>query len=445
MKIPKSVQEIMNCLNNHGYQCYLVGGCVRDHLLKRPIHDYDLTTNALPTTILSLFQDYSLVTHGIKHGTIGVETEDGIIEITTHRKESNYLDHRHPSEVSFTQSLSDDLARRDFTINAMAMDQSGHLYDKHNGLLDLKKKQIACVGNPMKRFEEDALRIMRCVRFSMQLQFSIEENTLTALKKQAHLLTYVSKERIRDEFHIMLLSHTENILTTLQQYQILPIIFPLLSKMNQVFQPTSWHMHDLLTHTDIELNHSKDDSLILKLALCFHNCGKLIFLTCNQHDIDHCPNDTNKSIELTKQVLKEYHYSKQMIKQILLLIKYHDYYIQENKAFLRDFLMKLNYDHTLANFIIKMQYCDYCAKHPSDANEKIAIVKNIQVLLRELEQEQPITLHDLAITGKDIIKLGFQGKDIGFMKQQLLTYVIKNPSHNQKAILLEYLKKQFPS
>lgn len=442
MQIPSSAKTIMERLAKAGYRCYLVGGCVRDQLLKRPVHDYDMTTDALPDVLLDLFQEYPLVTSGSKHGTIGIVIAKEVIEVTTHRKESAYLDHRHPHVLTFTDSLQEDLSRRDFTINAMAYDQADILYDPYHGLEDLKKKQIVCVGDPDQRFQEDALRIMRAIRFSMQLGFVIEEKTAAALKKNVPLLKHVAKERLRDEFHLMLESNSENLLGQLEAYGVLTVLFPLLASMKGFQQDNPWHPYDLLTHTDIALSHSKNAPLIVKLALCFHDCGKLFTRTYDDRQIAHYHGHAAKSAELADAILKAYRYPTKMRKDILLLITYHDYYMQPKDVFLRRFLSKLDNRYPLAFAILQVQYADDCAKNPALAKDKLDIIRFCRKRLEEMQKEPAIHLHDLAINGHDIAALGYQGKAIGEIKKELLDHVIAHPDANQRDTLIAYLKEK---
>ncbi|MEG1066432.1 MAG: [cytidine(C)-cytidine(C)-adenosine (A)]-adding enzyme, partial [Erysipelotrichaceae bacterium] len=271
MKInyPIWVKDIINILHSNGYEAYLVGGCVRDSILNKSINDYDITTNALPSEMVELFnsEGYTVIPTGIVHGTVTILKYKHSVEITTYRIDNEYINNRKPKAVTFTSSLYEDLKRRDFTINAMAYNDLEGLIDPLNGLSDLNNKTIKAVGNPILRFHEDALRILRCIRFSCTLNFKIDRYTTSALISSYYLLNNIAKERIRDELCKILLSDRPNLLIALKDYKVLELIIPEYTITLDFDQNNKWHIYNLFDHMNIALNATKGLPLTCKLAI----------------------------------------------------------------------------------------------------------------------------------------------------------------------------------
>lgn len=446
INLPDHILWILNILNTNKKEAFLVGGCVRDMLMMRPIHDYDITTNALPEEVMEIFQKYGckVIPTGLKHGTVTVLIQEEAIEITTYRIEREYLAHRTPSSVSFTQNLYDDLKRRDFTMNAIAYHPEIGILDPYLGFEDIKQHKIKSVGDPMIRFEEDALRILRAIRFQATLHFEIEDQTKQAILTTAHLLTYISKERIRDEFEKILLGNMKNTLKTLRTYGVLPYILPGYECLYEYKQKTPWHIYDIFTHTDIALNHTESHSLACKLAIIFHDIGKPEKETFDNEGIAHYKQHALVSSEKTVDYMKQLKYDTAMIEKVKKLVLYHDYYLTENKAALRRYLVKFNNDITFALEGLSVQIADDMAKNMSLSQEKIDVIQRCIPLLKQIASEEQLpSLKTLNISGHDVMKLGFRGKMIGNILQDALLRIIDEPEMNKKETLISYIKENY--
>lgn len=442
-KLPTAVLNVLDLLHEHGKEAFLVGGCVRDILMNRAIHDYDITSNALPTDVMNLFQEagYKIIPTGLQHGTITVLSQGMPIEITTYRIEQAYLDHRSPSTVFFTENLIEDLKRRDFTMNAIAYAPDIGIFDPFDGQADIQQKIIRCVGKASDRMEEDALRILRALRFSCCLGFEIEEELQQAIQEHAATLAYISAERIQLELNKMLLSNAPNLLTLLRQYQVLPQIFPCYERMYDHPQATPWHLYDIFTHTDIALNHSINAPLESKLALVFHDIGKLDMETFDEQGIAHYKKHAIVSEKIAIEQLKALHYPHKLIDRVAVLIRYHDYYVTPKRAILRRFMAKLENDLALAMQVLDVQLADDYAKNMERAQEKIDTIMECKALLIQMAKEQDLfSKKDLAVNGHDLVKLGYQGKQIGEALTSLYELVLQEPSLNKKETLLSILQ-----
>lgn len=442
--IPAKINLILSMLHNENKEAYLVGGCVRDMILNRSIHDYDITTSAFPQETISILQKNYIkaIPTGIKHGTITAIINNESIEITTYRIEKEYLNHRHPSQVIFTNNLKEDLKRRDFTMNAIAFDPVNGIYDPFHGKDDIENKIIRCVGDASERFNEDALRILRAVRFQCQLHFSLDDNCKKAIIDSAFLLKYVSKERIRDEFNKILLSNQPNILKLLKELNILDSILPSYSIIYNQKQNTPWHIYDIFTHTDIALNHSKNYPLESKLAVLLHDIGKPKCKTTDKNGQDHFKNHAVVSEQLALHILQDLKYDNKTIKKVCTLIRYHDYYIENNRSFLRRYITFFQYDINYALQAIDIQLADNYAKNPIMINQKIdEIIQAKKHLLQMKLENDIITPKDLNINGNDLKQLGFKGKEIHNILERCFAIVLNNPTYNTKNYLLAYIKK----
>lgn len=442
MQLPQYILDIFAIYEANGYEAFVVGGCVRDAICKRNCHDYDVITNALPQETIALFQQIGLriLPTGFAHGTLTLIYQEHFIEITTYRKEDDYIDHRRPANISFTKSIYEDLKRRDFTINAIAYHPVHGLIDPFCGIKDIHRRTIRCVGDPNKRMEEDALRILRALRFSAQLSFTIEEKTWQAILTHAMDIDYVSKERIQAEFNQYLCSDKPNALHFLRAANVLELILPEMQRIYDAPQPTPWHAYDIFTHTDIALNHSKGYSLEKKLAIVFHDLGKPLCEGFDEKGIVHYHGHAEISKEIAKQRLKQLHYSNTVIKYITTLIAFHDYYVCPKRKVLRRFLSKLDNDIELALDILDIQLADNHAKHPKLQKELIENVLASKALLLQIQKEQDmIQRKDLAVNGHDLIALGYQGADIKKALEMLYQIVIEDPSQNTKENLLSLL------
>lgn len=430
---------LFQVFERHHYELYLVGGCVRDMILNRAIHDYDFTTNALPTEMISILDNEpcKVILTGEKHGTITVIYQDELMEITTYRNDGVYEQHRKPKQVTFSQNLLSDLQRRDFTMNAIAYHPNHGLIDPYHGQEDCSNRLIRCVGNATERFEEDALRMLRAIRFSFQLRFALEDQLINAIHTQKHLLSFISMERIQEEFNKMLMSDAKNCLSQLKALEVLPYIIPSYTLIYDLPQESKWHLYDVFTHTDVALNHTSGFSLEEKLAVVLHDIGKAECKTYDAHGAAHFYNHPVVSTDIARASLKRLKYPNQVINTVCTLITYHDYYVLPKPKVLRRFLAKLDMNFKMAYAILKVQYADDCAKNKELAQEKLDNIDACVTMLKEIEHEKPCRRCDLSVNGYDMLALGFQGKEIKAVLDYLYRIVIDDPSRNQKDMLME--------
>lgn len=442
-QIPTNILDILDILHTHKEEAYLVGGCVRDLLMKRDVHDYDITTSCLPTRMIELFSSkgYSCIPTGLQHGTITILHEQQAIELTTYRIETHYEDHRSPQQVTFTRSLLEDLKRRDFTMNAIALSRDGTLIDPFNGIQDIQKKRITCVGDPKKRLEEDALRILRAIRFHCTLNFEIEEETINAIQQLAATLSYISSERIKDELNKLLMGDQDNTLLLLRNMKVLPYILQDFTPLYDHEQKTPWHCYDIFTHTDVALNHTKGYPLESKLAIIFHDIGKIACESFDEFGIAHYKKHALVSERMAIKQLRNLKYDKKTIQKVAKLILYHDYYVQPNRKVLRRFASKFDNDIPFALQALDIQLADDMAKNLDKSLEKIEIIKIAKEMLCTMDLEKDLlSIKDLAINGHDLLALGYQGKEIGILLQSLYDYAIEDLTRNTKTQLQTYLE-----
>lgn len=439
MQIPEPVKWVMNQIEMQQEEVFLVGGCVRDLLLHRPIHDFDMTTSMPACEMIKLFEtlDCKVLPTGLKHGTVTIIRKHQMVEVTTYRIESTYENHRFPTAIAFTNNLHEDLKRRDFTINAMAYHPEIGLIDLFGGQIDCQNKIIRCVGVSKNRFQEDALRILRAIRFRCQLQFEIEEDTLSAIKQCAPDLQYISKERIRDEFTKMVMSNQPNLLQYLKDVQVLSYILPEIVCIYDFEQYSPWHCYDVLTHSDIALNHSINASLRVKLAHILHDIGKpkAQFF---KGEVAHYYGHAAYSAALAKAMLLELRYSKQLVHEVCLLIQYHDTRIH-NRYHMRKLLYLMHNDFTLVHDLLFIQTCDDRAKVREKVKERETQSQMNENLLAIMEREHDIfDRRDLQVNGSDMIKLGFEKAQIQQVLDYLIKLVLKTPSSNTKEKLMDF-------
>ena len=430
--IPKAAQYIIEVLQNNGYEAYVVGGCVRDTLLGRLPKDWDITTSALPQQVKSLFP--KTIDTGIQHGTVTIMIDREGYEVTTYRIDGDYEDARHPKEVTFTPSLLEDLKRRDFTINAMAYNDKDGLVDLFGGRQDLENKRICCVGNPTERFNEDALRMMRAVRFAAQLGFTIEENTFLAIKQLVPNLKKISAERIQVELSKTIISNHPELFKLMYESKITSIVLPEFDLCVGVPQNSRYHCYDVAEHI-LKVVELVPPVLYLRLAALFHDIGKPIVRTTDELGFDHFKNHANESCKLAKDILKRLKFDNETSKKVLHLIKWHDCFLEAKKSALRKMINKVGLD-IFPDLLILMQ-ADAMSKHPNHIEESLQNLDKVEIAYEEiLANHECLTLHDLAINGNDLKRLGVrQGKQIGQMLNELLVDVLENPKNNTKEIL----------
>ncbi|AXU54265.1 TPA: CCA tRNA nucleotidyltransferase [Clostridioides difficile] len=434
IEIPKKVDYIIKELEKNGYEAYIVGGCVRDCLLERVPNDWDITTSARPEVVVELFE--KTIPTGIQHGTVTVMIEHEPFEVTTYRIDGNYSDGRHPDSIEFTNNIVKDLSRRDFTINSIAYNSKTGLVDPFNGYEDIQNKYIRCVGNPVDRFEEDALRMLRAVRFSAQLNFKIAEGTKQSIHKKADLIKNVSIERIQTEFNKILVSDSSK-LNLLKSTGLLKFIIPEICELEDVTQHNPYHIYDVQKHTLIATEVIEDE-LYLKLTMLFHDLGKKVTKTTDKNGVDHFYTHSRESVKIAKKILKRLKYDNYTINKVLILIQYHDYRIEPKRKIIKKLLNKLE-DVGLFEDLIKVNWADTLAKNPKYAKQKILnLIECEKEFKHIINQKECFNLKDLAINGKDLISIGIKpGKDIGHILNKMLEIVINNPELNEKEILKE--------
>lgn len=437
--LPRKVMMIINNLQLHGYEAYAVGGCVRDSILAKRPEDWDITTSARPEEIKRLFR--RTVDTGIEHGTVTVLLGKDMFEVTTYRIDGAYEDSRHPKEVQFTNRLEEDLRRRDFTINAMAYNDEVRLVDVFGGMKDLNHHLIRCVGDPKERFSEDALRILRAVRFSAQLDFPIETETAGAIRELAPTLEHISAERIQAELVKLLVSaHPERIWDA-YELGITKVILPEWDAMVGVEQNTPHHKYDVAEHTIHALKNVKRDK-ILRLTMLFHDMGKPSMKTTDENGRDHFKGHALVSEEIARRVMHRLKFDNDTIKKVTRLVCYHDYRMEATPKNVRRAMNRIGAE--LFPYYLAVRMADTKAQSPYRRREKIEDIIAIRELYQEiLMNEDCITLRQLAVSGRDLMELGMQpGRELGSMLSQLLEYVIDDPQRNKKEILCGYVKEK---
>ena len=439
--IDPTVRQVIDTLENAGYETWLVGGFVRDLLLERPLHDFDLTTAAPWQKTKELCLDAGWAVHetGTKHGTLTVVANDHVLEITTFRTEDEYLDHRRPSEVMFTDSIEEDLARRDFTVNAMAFHPERGLLDPFGGQEDLRAGVIRCVGDAYTRFSQDALRILRGLRFASQLGFSLEEATLDAASAQRDDLLFIASERIEDELTKLLCG--EHVLHVLMNYtDILNVVLPELVPMEGLDQRTKYHIYDVFEHTAYVVHYSPATPLS-RWAGLLHDAGKPDTFFTDEDGVGHMYGHPKVSVEHVRAVAKRLHFSRAFTHDLTLLVRYHDTRPAPTKKSIRRLYAKLENKEYLFHALCDLMRADSLAQAP-EYHDRVKITDELEALFEEmLADDEVFGLKDLAITGADLIAAGIpQGKQIGDALTAALEEVLEERLPNEKEALLAFTK-----
>lgn len=443
IRLPAKVSSILRALTDAGYEAYAVGGCVRDSLLGRKPGDWDITTSARPEQTKALFR--RTVDTGIAHGTVTVMLGEDGFEVTTYRVDGDYSDGRHPDSVSFTASLSEDLRRRDFTVNAMAYHPDKGIVDLFGGQEDLAHKIIRAVGDPDERFDEDALRILRAVRFSAQLGFSIEGNTFSALSRFAERLRLVSRERIQVELTKLLASDHPEQFRLLYTSGITKVIFPLFDEMMVMPQRSPYHTMNVGEHTMAVLCGVEKDP-ILRLAALLHDTGKLkahFIIEENGKPRDRFLGHAAFSAEIAEDFLREYRYDNRTISLVTGLIRFHDDRIPPEEKAVRRAMNRMGEE--IFGLYMRFVPADSAAKSPLAQERFAERYAGVECLAEEIRRRGDcLSLSDLAVNGGDLIRAGMKpGKAMGDTLKAMLEDVLAEPSHNDKDWLLgHFLPKQ---
>ena len=440
IELPRKVVLIIKNLQRHGYDAYAVGGCVRDSILNRKPEDWDITTSAKPEQVKRIFR--RTVDTGIEHGTVTVLIGKDGFEVTTYRVDGLYEDGRHPKEVTFTSRLEEDLKRRDFTINAMAYNDDERLVDAFGGMRDLNYHLIRCVGDPKERFSEDALRILRAVRFSAQLAFPIEPETAEAIKSLAPNLEKISAERIQAELVKLLVSDHPERIQDACELGITKVVLPEWDDMVGVKQNTPHHKYDVAAHTVHALQNVKNDK-VLRLTMLFHDMGKPVMKTTDENGRDHFKGHAIASEQIAKTVMKRLKFDNDTIRKVTKLVAYHDYRMEPTGANVRRAMHEIGVE--LFPYYLAVRLADTKAQSSYERRGKLENIIQIRELYRNaLRNKECVTLKDLAVTGTNLINLGIApGKKLGTLLNKLLDMVIEDPAWNQKGKLCDYVKERF--
>ncbi len=436
INLPKQVNLALCLIEENGYEAFIVGGCVRDYLLGKEPMDIDITTSAKPSIIMEIFRQYTTIPTGLKHGTVTVIIDSIHLEITTYRIEGEYIGNRKPKDVSFTLDIKEDLKRRDFTINAIAYHPLKGFIDPYGGEADIKNKVIRAVGQGSKRFEEDALRILRGVRFSSTLGFSIEENTFFSMEEKKDLLKNISVERVYCELCKTLLG--DNVKNAFEKSSsIWGVVIPEILEMVDFQQNNNYHIYDVFIHTLVAVENTKK-ILHLRLASFFHDIGKPYTYTIDEKGVGHFYSHPDKSHSITKDILNKLKCDNATKDKVLTLVKYHDTPIICSNKNIKRWLNKLSPE--LFFDLLDLKKADNLGQNPKYHTRQEEL-EDIKILAKEIiEERQCFSLKDLEINGRDLICLGYKGREIGEGLNTILEKVMNNKIENRKEILIEYVK-----
>lgn len=433
MDMPKNVDTAINLLQSAGFEAYAVGGCVRDSLLGKTPNDWDITTSTKPENMKSVFADFHCIDTGIKHGTVTVVIDGEPLEITTFRLDGEYEDNRHPKSVTFTSNLGADLGRRDFTVNAMAYSKMTGTIDLFGGQNDLKNKIIRCVGDPDRRFNEDALRILRALRFASALDFEIEEKTAQSLLKNRALLGNISEERIAKELLKLVCGKgAKRILT-----DFAPVLFEILPELQPMYKNSHdnpHHCYDIYEHTLIAVE-SIDPEPTLRFAMLLHDCGKPAVKKFDENGVAHFYGHQRISAEISAQILARLKVSNKFRDEILFLVSNHDRWeLYENTEKMPRYLSKFGLDGVLK--LLKVMRADVLAQSP-EYRYRLDQIADAEKTAKDLAAQKPcLSLSELQINGRTLMDIGIpQGRKLGAVLAQMLDEVIDGVTKNTQEAL----------
>lgn len=437
LDFPRSVTELIRALNRAGYEAYAVGGCVRDALLNIEPNDWDLTTSATPDQVKTVFARSRVIETGIQHGTVTVLKNGIPYEITTYRKDGAYTDHRRPDHVDFVSDLSEDLMRRDFTINAMACHPDSGIVDLFGGQEDLKKGIIRCVGAAEHRFDEDALRILRAIRFASTYDFAIDPFTAEATLRLAYTLNQVSPERIFVELKKLLCGKgVERVLT--RYPEIIFTIFPELKPMQGFAQNNPHHAYDVWTHTVKTISQAPADP-VYRLAMLFHDSGKPAAHSVGADGFDHFKGHPVISLKIAEKALTRMKPDKATFNQVCALIREHDLRIPATAVSVKKQLARIGVD--LFEALFPVFRADLRGQNPALQDQKNASVDELERVFRQvMKQNACVSIGELKIGGKDLMALGLRGPDVGRALKTLLDMVVCEQVENDHEALLAAAK-----
>ena len=435
--IPDYVNVIIKSLEKSGFEAYIVGGCVRDCLLGRIPKDYDVCTSAEPEQVKAVFSDMRIIETGIKHGTVTVMSDNKPVEVTTFRIDGDYEDHRKPENVTYTKSLEEDLSRRDFTINAMAYSDKCGIIDLYNGQKHLFTRKIRCVGEPEKRFSEDALRILRALRFSSELEFKLDKETESAVHRCKKLLNDISEERIQSELNGILMG--ENVSEVLMEYyDVIRVFIPEIAPCVHFNQQSRYHLYDVWEHTAMSVSQACKD-LTVRLAMLLHDIAKPQCFKLDDNGQGHFYEHEQKGAAMAEQILRRLKYPNETLSRVCTLIRYHYVTPVDDDRIIKRLLNIMGADafHQLA----EVQKADARSKQPF-CMERIPLIDKVNIKAYEIESRGDCySLKDLAINGNDLLELGVSGRQVGEVLNEVLQDVISEIVPNEKNALIERVKK----
>lgn len=434
IEMPEKAEKILRVLHENGYEAYAVGGCVRDSVLGRKPEDWDITTSASPLQVKELFP--RTVDTGIQHGTVTVMDGNDGFEVTTYRIDGAYEDCRHPKEVIFTSSLTEDLKRRDFTINAMAYSHESGLVDEFGGLEDLKNGIIRCVGDSRERFTEDALRMMRAVRFAAQLGFELNEDVREAIREMADALDLVSAERIQAELVKLLVSSHPHWYRLAYECGITAVIMPEFDRIMVQRQNNPHHIYTTGVHTLVALQNVPDDR-VLRLTMLFHDMGKPEVFTTDENGKDHFRGHAIYSEKIARRIMKRLKFDNDTMNKVCTLVKNHSWYPELSGKSVR-FCAYLIGPELFDQFLL-VKKADILAHHPDVVEQKLNYLAEVNHIWEDIRLKKDcLSLKQLALSGKELIADGMcPGPEIGEVLQSLLEEVLEFPERNQTEYLLE--------
>lgn len=431
--IPEKVKYIIDTLCENGYNAYAVGGCIRDTIMNKEPSDWDICTSSTPEETLECLEKNNVSKNGLKHGTVTVVFNKVPYEITTFRIDGEYSDNRHPENVTFVRNLKEDLGRRDFTINAMAYNDTEGLCDFFGGKKDIENKLIRCVGNPDKRFNEDALRMMRALRFASILGFNIEKSTSESIHRNKELLKNISAERIMSEFSKMIVG--DNIEKILMEYSdVFCVFIPEIKRMIGFKQKNKHHIYDVWKHTVKAVVNTPADK-ILRFSALFHDIGKPQCFTVDKKGIGHFYGHPEVSEKLTFNILKRLKFDNKTVEQVTELVKRHDVKIISETKYVRRFVVKMGDE--LFEKLLLLKRADAMAQNPIFTPEKLKYINELERIYNENKLPN-FTIKSLAVNGYDLMNIGVKkGTEIGIYQKRLFKLVVDGEIPNKKEVLLE--------
>lgn len=431
MKLPDTCKLVLYLLTSNGYEAYVVGGCVRNHILGLPIHDYDICTSATPDEVKKALSMIHVVDTGLKHGTVTAIVGDDAYEVTTYRSDGEYTDYRHPDSIQFETNLAKDLARRDFTMNAICYHPDRGFIDPLRGVTDMEHNKICCVGNPIDRFKEDPLRILCAVRFESQLAMKTDQATYDAMFKLKNMLALIPAERIQAEF-VKILQGPFAMSALRRYYEIIAVFIPEIIPMFDCSQHNDYHKYDVWEHTIHVVQSCMNTNLILRLAAFFHDIAKPFCKSKDENGIDHFYNHAEVSAAIAESILRRLRFDNKTIHDVCTLIRHHDSFpLFVSKKSVVSFVNKVGEELFESAYLLRL--ADITAQK-KDVMARIKLAASVFALYQLYKQESvAFKIKDLKINGNDIMNLGIpQGKQVGEILNRLLDLVLNDRVKNNK-------------